>query len=85
MVVGIMMLPAVAARFWAGDTWRMIVTAVLIAAAASYAGLLLSYYADLPSGPAIILMAGAFCGLSMLTGVRGGILAHLYRRRHLRA
>ena len=86
MVVGIMMLPAVAARFWARDTWRMIVTAVLIAVAASYAGLLLSYYANLPSGPAIILMAGAVCGLSMLAGVRGGILAHLYRRGgHLRA
>ena len=43
MVVGIMMLPAVAAHFWAGETWSMIVVAFLIAIGASYAGLLLSY------------------------------------------
>ena len=41
MVVGIMMLPAVAARFWAGETWSMIGVAFLIAIGASYAGLLL--------------------------------------------
>ena len=85
MVVGIMMLPAVAARFWAGETWTMIGVAFLIAIGASYAGLLLSYYANLPSGPAIILMAGGLCGISMLAGGRDGVLVRLYRRGHLEA
>ena len=85
MVVGIMMLPAVAARFWAEETWSMIGIAFLIAIGASYAGLLLSYYANLPSGPAIILMAGGFCGISVLAGGRDGVLVRLYRRGHLEA
>ena len=85
MVVGIIMLPAVAARFWAGETWSMIGVAFLIAIAASYGGLLLSYHANVPSGPAIILVAGGFCGFSMLAGVRGGVLGRAYRRGHLEA
>jgi zinc/manganese transport system permease protein len=85
MVVGIIMLPAVAARFWAGETWSMIGVAFLIAIGSSYAGLLLSYHANLPSGPAIILMAGGFCGISVLAGVRDGVLTGLYRRGHLEA
>ncbi len=55
MVVGIMLLPAITARFWAQDISNMIVVAVASAFAASFIGLLLSYYANLPTGPAIIL------------------------------
>ncbi|MFO1113008.1 MAG: metal ABC transporter permease [Rhodospirillales bacterium] len=80
MVVGIIMLPAVAARFWAGETGSMIGVAFVIALAASYGGLLLSYHANLPSGPAIILVAGGFCAISMLAGSRGGVLSRLCHR-----
>ena len=70
MAVGIMLLPAVAARFWAEDVSGMILVAlVLIAFAASLSGLLLSYYANVPTGPAIILICGVFYLLSMLVGV----------------
>lgn len=85
MVVGIMMLPAVAARFWASEIWSMTLAALLIAVVASYGGLLLSYHANLPSGPAIILMAGGLCGISVLAGERDGLLVRLFRRRHLEA
>src|SRR5271169_3335147 len=44
MVVGIMLLPAITARFWAQDISNMIVVAVAAAFAASFIGLLLSYY-----------------------------------------
>jgi zinc/manganese transport system permease protein len=33
---------------------------------ASFAGLLISYYANLPSGPAIVLMGGLLFALSLL-------------------
>lgn len=85
MVVGIMMLPAVAARFWASEIWSMTLASLLIAVVASYGGLLLSYHANLPSGPAIILMAGGLCGISILAGGRDGVLVRLFRRRHLKA
>src|SRR5690606_24798436 len=57
--VGLMMLPAAAARFWTSRVETMAVVAVAIGMAASVAGLLISFHAALPSGPAIILSAGA--------------------------
>jgi zinc/manganese transport system permease protein len=85
MAVGIMLLPAVAARFWAEDISGMILVAVLIAFAASLSGLLVSYYANVPTGPAIILLCGVFYLLSMLFGVRGGFIYRLVPRKHLEA
>jgi zinc/manganese transport system permease protein len=85
MAVGIMLLPAIAARFWADDVSGMIGTAMAIASAASLSGLLLSYYANLPTGPAIILLCGIFYLLSILLGVRGGVVWGLLPRKHLEA
>ncbi len=85
MAVGIMLLPAVAARFWATDVSGMILVAMAGAFAASIAGLLLSYYANLPTGPAIILLCGVFYLVSMLVGVKGGLVWGLLPRKHLEA
>ncbi|MGI8853169.1 MAG: metal ABC transporter permease [Methyloceanibacter sp.] len=85
MAVGIMLLPAVAARFWAADVSGMILVAMAGAFAASVAGLLLSYYANLPTGPAIILLCGVFYLVSMMVGVRGGLVWGLLPRKHLEA
>lgn len=74
MVVGIMMLPATAARFWAGSAGRQMVLAAALGAVASYAGLLLSYYANVPASPAIILSAGCIYFLSIFFGPLGGLL-----------
>ena len=81
LAVGIMLLPAVAARFWARTLPGLILAAVLDAMVASLGGLLLSYHYDLPSGPAIVLTAGCLYGLSMLIGPVGGLL-HTGARRH---
>ncbi|TDR93290.1 metal ABC transporter permease [Enterovirga rhinocerotis] len=83
LAVGLMILPAVAARFWARDLAPLIGIAILIAAFSSVAGLLLSYHAGLPSGPAIILSAGAIYLLSMLFGRRGALI-HAQAAGHLR-
>jgi zinc/manganese transport system permease protein len=85
MAVGIMLLPAVAARFWAEDVSGMICVAVASAFASSVTGLLVSYYVNVPTGPAVILACGAFYLLSMLVGVRGGVLWGLMPRKHLEA
>ena len=74
--VGLMMLPAVAARFWSNDVRSLCLIAVVIAIASSVCGLLLSYHASMPSGPAIIFIAGAFYVFSALVG-RRGVLASL--------
>lgn len=75
--VGLMMLPAVGARFWSNDVRSLCVIAVAIAMASSVCGLLISYHASLPSGPAIIFIAGAFYLFSALVG-RRGVLASLF-------
>ncbi len=85
MAVGIMLLPAVAARFWAEDVSGLILVAVAFAFAASLTGLLLSYYWSVPTGPAIILIAGIFYLLSIMIGVKGGLLWGLLPRKHLEA
>jgi zinc/manganese transport system permease protein len=83
--VGLMMLPAAAARFWSVRVGQMCLLSVAIGFGSCIAGLLLSYHASLPSGPAIILSAGAIYGLSMLFGTRGVFNARVRRHRHLTA
>jgi len=85
LAVGIMMLPAVTSRFWARDITGMIGVAVFSAAISGYAGLLVSYHADLPSGPAIILVAGGLYALSVIAGPVGGLIWLALPRRHLEA
>ena len=68
MSVGLMMLPAIAARHWSGSLAGQVRVAVLLACASSTGGLILSYNQDIPAGPAIVLTAGGFWALSLLTG-----------------
>jgi len=83
MAVGLMMLSATAARFWAREIWSLIAVAAGISFCASLVGLLLSFHGDLPSGPTIVLAAGVIYLVSLVAGPRQGILAGVARRRHL--
>jgi zinc/manganese transport system permease protein len=80
--VGLMMLPAVAARFWSVRVEPMCALAVVFGFASCVAGLLLSYHASLPSGPSIILSAGAIYVASMLFGTRGVVNTRVRQHRH---
>jgi zinc/manganese transport system permease protein len=85
LAVGIMMVPAAIGRFWARDITLMIVIAVASGIAAGYAGLLLSFHTSVPSGPAIILVAGVLYAFSVLFGRVGGVVRQLFPGRHLEA
>lgn len=83
MSVGLMMLPAISARLWVRTMGGLLTLSTLIALCCGYIGLLLSYYRDLPSGPAIILCCGIFYLLSLFIGYENGVLPRLYKRhRH---
>ena len=82
MAVGLMMLPAAAARFWSREIWGLVVCAILLALASGFAGLLVSFHFNVPSGPAIVLVAGICYVGSVLFGRRGGILIGLLARPH---
>ncbi|CAN7717986.1 metal ABC transporter permease [Bosea sp. LjRoot237] len=85
LAVGLMMLPAAAARFWTADITRLILTASGFGMASGYIGLVASYAAgsNLPAGPAIILSAGALYLGSLLLGSQGGLARRLLPRAHL--
>jgi zinc/manganese transport system permease protein len=85
MAVGIMILPAAAARLWAKRLATMLVAAVAIALASGIVGLLTSFHADVPAGPAIVLAAGLCYFVSLVFAPAGVIGARLYGRRHLEA
>ena len=70
LAIGPMLLPAAAARCWTNKVWPMIALAIIIGMAAAIAGLLISYYANLPSGPAIVIGAGTIYGMSLLAAGR---------------
>ncbi len=85
LAVGLMILPAGIARFWARDISAMLVIASVSALLSGYAGLLLSFHTEVPAGPAIILASAVLYLLSVLIGPVGGLLRRLFPGRHLEA
>ena len=79
MSVGLMMLPAIAARHFSASLSGQVRASVLLAIAASLAGLLLSYHLDVPAGPAIVLSAGGLWALGLVLGPRESLLRRLRR------
>ena len=73
MALGLVMLPAIIARFWAQEILSLFVTALIAAMVSRYIGLLLSFHYGWPSGPSILLVAGSFYIVSIIVG-RFGIL-----------
>jgi len=82
LAVGIMMLPAAAARFWARDLSSMIAVAICVGIVSCVAGLLISYHASLASGPTITLAAGCIYLLSVGLGPRSGLIWRAFPARH---
>ncbi|UOK73157.1 metal ABC transporter permease [Ancylobacter polymorphus] len=85
LAVGLMMLPAAAGRFWTRELTALVGVSVLIACGSGVLGLLVSYHSGVPSGPAIILVAGGAYALSVLFGPVGGLLPRFLPQRHLEA
>jgi zinc/manganese transport system permease protein len=85
MTVGLMMLPAAAARFWSRTFGGQAAAAVLISAASSATGLLLAARFGLEPGAVMILTAAALFAVSGLIGRAGGLLHNLPGRAHLEA
>lgn len=75
MAVGLMMLPATAARFWVVGLGPLALVSALMGMLSGWAGLLLSYHFDLPSGPCIVIWAGGCYVASLLFGRRDSWLS----------
>ncbi|MDD5586377.1 MAG: metal ABC transporter permease [Alphaproteobacteria bacterium] len=77
MALGLMILPAIAARFWSRNIDVIVPLGVLFALVASVAGLLVSYHANVPSGPAVVLTAGLLGLASACIGSCGSVRTYL--------
>ncbi len=85
MSVGLMVLPAAAARFWTRTIGPLLALASGFALLASVVGLLVSYHADWPTSPVIVMTLGVFYLGSLLVG-RQGVLSGFRRSPvHLKA
>ena len=72
MAVGLMILPATAARYWSGTITAQLGLGFIFSLLSCWLGLTLSYVLpETPSGPAIVLVAGAIFILSALIGPLG--------------
>ena len=81
--VGLLVLPA-ATVYLLSDSYRALSWfGGLLGAAGSVLGLLLSYWTDIPSGPAIVLVLGVCFVAALVFGPRYGVLARFLRPRHL--
>jgi len=82
LIVAMLIIPPVAARFWTDRVDRLIVIAAAIGGVSGYLGAALSATAaDLPTGPIIVLVAFALFAASMALSPLRGFLASTLRHR----
>lgn len=79
MALGLMILPSIATRFWTRNMDVAIPLGIGIGVVCSFAGLLLSYYFRIPSGPAVVLLIGAAAFISTLIGRYGSLREYVSR------
>ena len=82
MSLGIIVLPAISARFWSKHIDGAIGLSIALACVSAYAGLLLSYHFNLPSGPAIVITGGALYVFSICFGRYGSLFTRLFPKKH---
>ena len=83
MAFGLMMLPAVAARFWVQNLLKLSILSIFFAFISGYSGLLISFHSNLPSGPTIILVAGFIYLISVVFGFKDSLITKYISRPHL--
>jgi len=85
LVVAMLIIPPVAARFWTERLWLLLLLAGAIGAASGYLGSVVSALLPRqPAGAVIVLTAGSIFALSMIAAPARGVLASGIRRLRLR-
>lgn len=85
LVVAMLVIPAVAARFWTERLGPLVMLGGVFGAASGYLGAVLSSLAPRqPAGAIIVLTAGAIFGASLLAAPRRGVVAAVARRVRMR-
>ena len=86
LIVALLVIPPVTARFWTEQAHHVVILAGGVGAVAAYVGAAISAIAPaLPTGPIIVLVAFALFALSMLLAPGRGMLAAAFRHRTFQA
>jgi manganese/zinc/iron transport system permease protein len=81
LVVAMLIIPPVAARFWTERLRRMVLLSALFGGVSALAGTLASSTLDrTPTGPAIVLSAGFIFLVGMVAAPRRGVVAGILRQ-----
>jgi manganese/zinc/iron transport system permease protein len=85
LVVSMLIIPPVAARFWTDRLGLLVLISGVVGAMSGYLGAVLSaLFPRKPAGAVIVLTAGIVFALSMFLAPKRGVIAHAYRRIKLR-
>jgi ABC-type Mn2+/Zn2+ transport system permease subunit len=72
LIAAAIVIPPVSARLLTSSFGPLVILSTILGAACGFFGMFVSYYGDVASGPAIILLAAAaFSAVYVLTGLRG--------------
>jgi len=83
MTVGLMMIPAASARFWAQGYLGQAGVAVVMSMAASLIGLVIADRLDVQPGAVMTLVAAVLFGISAVAGTQRSLIQSLPGRAHL--
>jgi len=85
LVVAMLIIPAVAARFWTERLWLLVVIAGVIGGSSGYLGSVVSALLPRkPAGAVIVLSSGAIFIISLVAAPARGVIASTVRRLRLR-
>lgn len=86
LIVALLIIPAVAARFWSDRLDHVVLIAAIFGGLSGYLGAAISATAPgLPTGPVIVLVAFALFAISFICAPGRGVLASFLRHRRHRA
>lgn len=81
--LGLLILPAATLYLWSDNYNIMAWCGAVLGAGGAMLGLMISFWANIPSGPAIVMVLGTLFLGSYLLSPRYGVLSRYLHRRHL--
>jgi manganese/iron transport system permease protein len=82
LVVAMVVTPGATAYLLTDSFSRMLWGGAFLGLLSASGGLLLSFFANIPSGPCIVLLMALFMGTAYLFSPRYGVVTRLFRGRH---
>jgi manganese/zinc/iron transport system permease protein len=81
LMIALLVIPPSASRFWTESTWKLFVLSGFVGAACGFVGAAASaLFYKLPSGAMIVLVCASFFSISLVFGIRRGVLLRTVRR-----